>query len=93
MLNPWIAFSFQAAWLGWEAHNVMALRLLRLASGGEAGRSEARLLVAEKMSALSEAQMAAAKAAIKGANGPQVATKVMKVYKKRVRANKRRLSK
>ena len=37
--------------------------------------------------------MAAAKAAIKGANGPQVATKVMKVYKKRVRANKRRLSK
>jgi hypothetical protein len=93
MLNPWIEFSFQAARLGWEAQNVIALRLLRLARGGAIGRSEAGLLITEKLSALSEAQTAAASAAIKGGNGRQVATKVMKVYKNRVRANKRRLSK
>ena len=92
-MNPWIAFSFQAARLGWEAQNVMALRLLRFASGGAAGRSEASLIVTEKILALSEAQTAAASAAIQGDNGRQVATKVMNVYKKKVRANRRRLSK
>jgi hypothetical protein len=93
MLNPWLAFSFQAARLGWEAQNVMALRLMRLAGGGAAGQSEAHLMVAEKVAALTEAHTAGATAAIKGGNGRDVAEKVMNVYKKRVRGNKRRLSK
>ena len=55
MLNPWLALSFQAARLGWEAQNVMALRLMRLAGGGTAGQSEAHLMVTEKVAALTEA--------------------------------------
>jgi hypothetical protein len=93
MLNPWLAFSFQAARLGWEAQNVMALRLMRLAGWGAAGQSEAHLMVTEKVAAFTEAPIAGTTAAVKGGNGRNVAKKVMGVYKKRVRGNKRRLSK
>jgi hypothetical protein len=93
MLNPWLALSFQAARLGWEAQNVMALRLMRLAGGGTAGQSEAHLMVTEKVAALTEAHTVATTVAIMGGNAPAVAKKVMGVYKKRVRGNKRRLSK
>jgi hypothetical protein len=93
MLNPWFAFSFQAARLGWEAQSVMALRLMRLAGGGSSGQSEGCHMVTEKVAALAEAQTAAAIVAIKGGNGREVARKVLNVYKKRVRGNKRRLSK
>jgi hypothetical protein len=47
MLNPWIAFSFHAARLGWETQNVIARRLsgiamslLGLAGGAAHGRPE-----------------------------------------------------
>ena len=35
MLNPWFALSFKAVQLGIDAQNVMALRMMRLASGGK----------------------------------------------------------
>jgi hypothetical protein len=84
---------FQAARLGWEAQNVLALRWIRLAGGGVSGHSEARRMVAEKLAALTEAHTSAATVAIKGGNAPAVAKKVLRVYKKRVGANRRRLSK
>jgi hypothetical protein len=93
MFNSWLALSFRAACLGWEAQNVMALRFMRLAGGGASGHSEARRMVAEKVTALTEAHTAAATVAIKGGNAPAVAKKIMRVYKKRVRGNRRRLSK
>ena len=43
------------------------------------------------MAALAEAQAAAAGAAIKGGKDHHVAKKVLGVYEKRVRANRRRL--
>jgi hypothetical protein len=93
VLNPWFAMLFQAARLGWEAQNVLALRWIRLAGGGVSGHSEARRMVAEKLAALTEAHTSAATVAIKGGNAPAVAKKVLRVYKKRVGANRRRLSK
>ena len=93
VLNPWFAILFQAARLVWEAQNVMALRWMRLTGAGSAGHSEVRRMVTEKLAALAEAHTAAATVAIKGGNPPAVAKKVMRVYKKRVGANKRRLSK
>ena len=39
---------------------MIALRLMRLAGGGAAGVKEARLMVTDKMAALTEAQLAAA---------------------------------
>ena len=93
MLNPWFAILFQAARLGWDAQTVIALRWMRLAGGDPAGHSEARRMVTEKLAALTEAHTAAATVAIKGGTAPAVAKKVIRVYKKRVGANKRRLSK
>ena len=49
-------------------------------------------MVTEKVAALAEAQGAAIAAAISGGGSHRVARKVLGVYKKRVRANKRRLT-
>lgn len=91
MANPWLALWMQIARLGFEAHSVMTLRLLRLAAGGARARSEADRMVREKPAALAEAQTAAAVAAMTGAPGPKAAKAMLKAYKKRVRGNKRRL--
>jgi hypothetical protein len=50
-------------------------------------------MVSDKMAALAEAQTSATTVAAKGGNGPKVAKTDSNVYKKRGRANKRRLSK
>jgi hypothetical protein len=93
MLNSWLSLSFQAAYLGWEAQNVMALRFMRIAGGGDAGRSEGYLMITEKLAAMVEAHSAATILAMKGGKGDTVANAVLKVYQKRVRGNKQRVSK
>ncbi len=92
MWNAWCSLSLQAAQLGFEAQGVMALRLMRLATPGARRQTEARRMVTEKVAALAQAPTVAAATAVRGGSGPQVAAKVLRVYKKRVRANKRRLS-
>jgi len=99
MLNPmqawnaWARLAMQVAVTGFEAQNVMALRFMRLAAGGARAKSEASRMIAEKVTALGEAQSAAVRAAIKGDKSHRAATKVLRVYKRRVRKNRRRLSK
>jgi hypothetical protein len=91
--DAWCELSLQTARLGWEAQNVIALRLMRIAAQRPGSRTEARRMVTEKVAALAEAQSAAATAVIKGGKTHRVAKKVLGVYKKRVRANRRRLTK
>lgn len=91
--NAWCALWLQTARLGWEAQSVIAIRLMRLATPGSRSRTEARRMITEKGAALAEAQAAAVAAVIKGGKGHHVAKKVLGVYKKRVRANRRRLTK
>jgi hypothetical protein len=90
--NEWCALSLQTARLGWEAQSVIALRLMRLAAQGSGSQTEARRMVTEKVAVLVEAQAAAAAATIKGGKSHRVAKKILGVYKKRVRANRRRLT-
>ncbi|MGB9207281.1 MAG: hypothetical protein WCB78_04080 [Pseudolabrys sp.] len=71
----------------------MALRFMRFAAGGTLAKSEASRIITEKVLALGEAQSAATLATIKGDKGHRVATKVLRVYKRRVRKNRRRLTK
>lgn len=92
MFNPWIALGFQTIQLGMEMQSVVALRLMRLAAGGARGRTEASRMIAEKIAAAGEVQMAAASALATGRRDNAVAGKVLRVLRKRVRANKRRLS-
>ena len=90
--NEWCELSLQTARLGWEAQSVIALRLMRLAAQGSGSHTETCRMGAEKVAALVEAQAAATAVTIKGGNSHRVAKKVLGVYKKRVRANRRRLT-
>jgi hypothetical protein len=94
MLNPWISFTAKAWQIGLEAQGVIALRVLRLATGGARAELEPSRLMNEKIPAVGEAQAAAttATAVMQGHKEHVVAGKAPAAYSKRVRANKRRLS-
>jgi hypothetical protein len=92
MYNPWFALSLKAVQMGMEAQSVIALRMLRMATGGKRAEAEAGRMVTEKVVAAAEAQAVAAVAAMGGHPQHVVAGKTLKVYKKHVRANRRRLS-
>ena len=91
-LNPWVVLTMRAFQLSWEAQSVIALRMLRLASGDVRGQAELNRMVVEKITAAAEAQVAAAAAIMNGHKDHVVAGKALSVYKKRVRANRRRLT-
>jgi hypothetical protein len=92
MLNPWLSFGLKAWQIGLEAQSVIALRMLRLAAGGVRAEAEASRMVTEKALAACEAQMAAVTAALRGDKEHVIAGKALSVYGKRIRANRRRLS-
>jgi hypothetical protein len=46
MLNPWLAITFPAIRLGFEAHNAVALRMMRLV--GDASKTAAGGMIADK---------------------------------------------
>ena len=92
MFNPWLSFGLKAWQVGLEAQSVIALRMLRLAAGGARAETEASRMVTEKILAAGEAQMSAATAAMRGHKKHVVAGKALNAYRKRVRANRRRLS-
>ena len=90
--NNWFSVSSQTAMLALETQSVIALRLMRIAGGGALARSEATRMVTEKVQARGEAPAVAAVGSMTGRNRRHIAKKVAGVYKKRVRANRRRLT-
>ncbi len=92
MFNPWFDVALKAIQLGVEAQSVIALRMVRLAAGGALAQSEAQRMVMEKFAAVAEVQTAVAAGLLNGHQDHVVATKALGAFKKRVRANKRRLS-
>ena len=92
MFNPWLQLSLKAVEMGMEAQSVIALRMLRLATGGARRmEAEASRMVTDKV-APAEAQAVAAVSALSGRSPHVVVSKAPRVVKKRVRANKRRFS-
>jgi hypothetical protein len=77
-------FWYHAAMLTVEAQRVIALRTVKLLSGGTNARAEANLMITEK---ISEA-MAVATTLLRGGTGEAVVAQV----RRRVRSNSRRLS-
>jgi hypothetical protein len=92
MFNPWFTLSLKTIQMGFELQSVIALRMLRLAAGGARMEAEATRMITEKAATAAEAQTVAAIAAMKGHPQHVVAGKALKVFEKRVRANKQRLS-
>ncbi|MBV8912411.1 MAG: hypothetical protein JOZ05_05125 [Acetobacteraceae bacterium] len=75
-----------------EAQQVIALRLAKLARGGPAARKEAHRMVAEKIAASIRAAQIVSAAAARGRaqDGTDAA---LRLVRRRVRANRKRLSK
>jgi len=89
--NPWLRFGINTWYLGLEASSVVALRLLKIAAGGVAAEVEARRMVNEKI----EAGLALQALALTGALGQtsdSAAKKMVVHYRRKVRANRRRLA-
>ena len=81
MRNPWLNLAFLAA----ESQQVIFLRLLKLAAGGPKARSEAHRMTSEKVAALAEA-------GAKMMTGTS-SDRIVSDYRRKVRANARRLAK
>jgi hypothetical protein len=87
MMNAW----FEAARFGADSHNVIALRMMRLATGGPLAATEATRMVSEKVAAFTEAQGALMNALVNGSSLDAAAAKAYAPYRRAVRANRRRL--
>jgi hypothetical protein len=74
-----------------EAATVIGLRTLKIAKGGAAGEAEARRMVTEKLEAARALQIMALTGAL-GFTAPDVVDKTLKHYRRKVRANRRRLA-
>lgn len=90
--NPWLRIGLDAWSLGLDASSVIGLRTLKMAAGGPAAEAEARLMVSEKVDAAIALQMKALTGGL-GLKPPGAAAKTLTHYRRKVRANRRRLSK
>jgi hypothetical protein len=77
--------------LGLQAQTVVGLRLAKLAVGDAAAAVETQRMVAEKMTAAMEAQVAATTAILSG-RSDLAPKRALAVYQRKVGANRRRLS-
>ena len=78
--------------LGLNANLVVALRLAKIARGGAGAKAESRRMVEEKLKAVQDANVAAARSVLTGK--AQLAPKrALNVFQKRVRKNLNRLAK
>jgi hypothetical protein len=83
VFNHWLKLGYDTTMLALEAQQVIALRLMKLASGGPDAAAEAYRMVAEKQDALGEASAQI----MSGAS----ARTVVKGYRRTVHANRVRL--
>jgi hypothetical protein len=89
--NSLAQLSWDAWALGLEASTVMGLRTLRIATGGDPDGVEARRMISEKIEAAMALQTLAFSGAL-GLSAVSVTAGTMKHYRRKVRANRRRLS-
>ena len=91
-MNPWFSIARDTMRLAIEAQSVVALRLARFARAGKLDWAEAQRMVSEKAEALARVQIATAMSMLAGRQPPALARKAIGIYGKRVRHNRRRLS-
>jgi hypothetical protein len=90
--NPWLRIGFDSWALAFEASTVIGLRALRIAAGGASAERETQRMFSEKI----EAGLALQAKALSGGLGltaPSAAAKTLLHYRRKVRANRRRLAK
>lgn len=90
--NPWLRLTLDSWSLGMEASAVIGLRTMALAAGGAKAQAETSRMIQEKIDSSLELQARA----LSGSLGFTAATatgRTLAHYRKKVRANRRRLSK
>lgn len=90
--NPWLRAGFDLFSLGLEASSVMMLRGVAMAAGGPEAEKESQRMVSEKLNALIDLQALFLTGRL-GTSAPATLNKTVTHYRRKVRANKRRLSK
>ena len=95
-LYPWpnmalANMAIQGTMLAIEAQQVIALRLVKMAMGGPNVHQEAALMVSEKVETMAEGGHMMVAAAL-GGKHDLGADKVIRLYRRKVRANRRRLT-
>ncbi len=88
--NPWLRAGFAAWSLGIEASTVIALRTMKIAGGGAAAEQEIQRMVSEKVQAGIDLQTKALTGGL-GFTPESAANKTLSHYRRKVRANRRRL--
>jgi hypothetical protein len=88
--NPWVRLSLDLVQLGVESQSVVSLRLAKLARGGFAAAEETHLMVSEKVGAAMSAPFQVASDLL--SPGPGAALRTTATLLRKVRANRRRLS-
>ncbi len=83
--------AFQSTMLAIEAQQVIALRLTKMAFGGPDVQAEAELMVSEKLETMAESSGMMIRAAMSGTHDLGV-EKIIQLYRRKVRANRRRLA-
>lgn len=89
--SNWVRLGFDSWLLGIEAANVMGLRTMALAAGDANALREANLMVREKIDAARDLHLKAATGAL-GLTPSRAAQNTVAHYRRKVRANRRRLT-
>ena len=84
MFSSWYRLALETSMLALESQQVIALRMMKMSVGGSPSQKEARLMVSEKAQAAGET-------ALQLASGGS-AQKIVRNYRSKVRANRRRLT-
>jgi hypothetical protein len=88
--NGWATASLDAWALGFEASTVIGLRVAKMAMGGPAASAEAQRMLSEKVQSAFELQAALMTGGL--GTSPLMGTKkVLRHYRRKVKANRRRL--
>jgi hypothetical protein len=88
--NPWLRVGVDAWLLTIEASSVIALRMMKAAAGGAAAETEASRMVNEKIEVGLALQAKATTGGL-GTTAHGAASKVITHYRRKVKANRRRL--
>ena len=90
--NPWFGIGLDVWRLNMEASQVIGLRTLKIAAGGPVGAAESRRMVLEKIEAAVALQGLAMTGAL-GSTAASASSRTLSHYRRKVRANRRRLCK
>ena len=90
--NSWLRLGWGAWMLGFEASTVIALRLMKIAGGGAGADTETRRMIDEKIDSAVALQALAMSGGL-GGTAESAASKTLTHYRRKVRANRRRLTK